>query len=267
MPNWVMNELTCIFQTKEELDAFKNKANTEGLYNSFIPMPTVLDGTRCPHLDPDAFIAQVNKRKGTNFLSLEGIVIEGIASQRANEMLKNVKAFIVLLETDIFSNESMMYSKKMIEDLKSYESILEKNIIIDEWDAEIATQLIQNLKAFEETGYHEWYAWNLDNWGVKWDAHDCKSKELTDFNTIIFNFNSPWGTPEHFVIKLSKLYPDATFEMVSGSIENDSHYEFTCVNGKFEETCSYDSFREAVEDGKWGGWDEWSVLLEESEEV
>jgi hypothetical protein len=214
MPNWVMNELTCIFQTKEELDAFKNKANTEGLYNSFIPMPTVLDGTRCPHLEPNAFIAQINNSRGTKFLTLEGIKLAG-----------------------------------------------------EKWDAEIATQLIQNLKAFEETGYHEWYAWNLDNWGVKWDAHDCKSKELTDFNTIIFNFNSPWGTPEHFVIKLSKLYPDATFEMVSGSIENDSHYEFTCVNGKFEETCSYDSFREAVEDGKWGGWDEWSVLLEESEEV
>ena len=25
MPNWVMNELTCIFQTKEELDAFKER--------------------------------------------------------------------------------------------------------------------------------------------------------------------------------------------------------------------------------------------------
>jgi len=212
MPNWVMNELTCIFQTKEELDAFKNKANTEGLYNSFIPMPTVLDGTRCPHLEPDVFIEQVNKNRGTKFLTLEGIKLAG-----------------------------------------------------EKWDAEIATQLIQNLKAFEETGYHEWYAWNLDNWGVKWDAHDCKSKELTDFNTIIFNFNSPWGTPEHFVKQLSKLYPNATFEMVSGSIENDSHYEFTCVDGKYEETCSYDNFREAVEDGKWGGLNEWVKLLEESE--
>ncbi len=207
-----MNELTCIFQIKEELDAFKNKANTEGLYNSFIPMPTVLDGTRCPHLDPDVFIEQVNKNRGTKFLTLEGIKLAG-----------------------------------------------------EKWDAEIATQLIQNLKAFEETGYHEWYAWNLDDWGVKWDAHDCKSKELTDFNTIIFNFNSPWGTPEHFVKQLSKLYPNATFEMVSGSIENDSHYEFTCVDGKYEETCSYDNFREAVEDGKWGGLNEWAILLEETE--
>ena len=102
---------------------------------------------------------------------------------------------------------------------------------------------------------------------MKWDAHDCKSKELTDFNTIIFNFNSPWGTPEHFVIELSKLYPDVCFEMVSGSIENDTHYEFTCEDGKFEETCSYETFREAVEDGKWGGMSEWAEFFEESEEI
>jgi hypothetical protein len=126
---------------------------------------------------------------------------------------------------------------------------------------------MQNIKAFEETGYHDWYSWNLTNWGVKWDAVRCTSKELSDFNTLVYTFDSPWGTPEHFVRQLSSLYPDATFEMVSGSIENDTHYEFTCSDGNFEETCSYETFKEAVEDGKWGGWDEWSVLLEESEEV
>ena len=214
MPNWVMNELTCIFQTPEEYNAFKMKANTEGLYASFFPMPEVLDGTRCPHLDPDAYIAQVNKHKGTNFLTLEGISLAG-----------------------------------------------------DEWDAEGAKQIIQNLKAFSETGYTNWYDWNMDNWGVKWEAKDCKSKDLPDFNTIVFSFDSPWGTPEHFVRELSTKYPTATFEMVSGSIENDMHYEFTCEDGKYEETCSYETFKEAVEDGKWGGMVEWAELLEESEEV
>jgi hypothetical protein len=214
MPNWVMNELTCIFQTQEEYIAFKNKANTEGLYNSFFPMPEVLEGTSSPHLAPGDFINGVNKRKNTNFITLE----------------------------EVASCD-------------------------DEWDAHRAKEIAQNIKAFEQTGYHDWYSWNLDNWGVKWDASNCKSKELSDFNTIIFEFDSPWGTPEHFVRELSKLYPDATFEMVSGSIENDSHYEFTCDNGKFEETCSYETFKEAVEDGKWGGIEEWQMLFEESEEV
>ena len=215
MPNWVMNELTCIFQTPEEYNAFKMKANTEGFFNSFIPMPTVLEGTISPHHKPEDFIARVNQNKGTNFLTLEGIA---------------------------FGSD-------------------------DTWDANFAKGLIQNLKAFEATGYHEWYKWNLDNWGVKWEASNCKSKELSDFNTIVFSFDTAWGCPEYFVREMSKLYPTATFEMVSGSIENDCHYEFTCADGNFEETCSYETFKEAVEDGKWGGWDEWTDMFEESEEV
>jgi hypothetical protein len=212
MPNWVMNELTCIFQTLEEYNAFKEKANTESLYNSFFPMPSVLEGTSSPHLAPGDYIDGVNKRKNTNFLTLEEVAT-----------------------------------------------------CDDEWDAHRAKEIIQNIKAFEQTGYHDWYTWNLDNWGVKWEASKCTSKELPDFFTIVFSFDSPWGTPEHFVRELSKLYPDATFEMVSGSIENDTHYEFTCEDGKYNETCSYETFKEAVLDGKWGGWNEWSEMFEESE--
>jgi hypothetical protein len=212
MPNWVMNQLTCIFQTPEEYNAFKEKANPESFYNSFIPMPPVLEGTLSPHIAPGDFINGVNKSKGTNFLTIEGVT---------------------------FSD--------------------------DKWDVERAKQIIKNIKAFEETGYHDWYSWNLTNWGVKWDAVRCTSKELSDFNTLVYTFDSPWGTPEHFVRQLSSLYPDATFEMVSGSIENDTHYEFTCCDGNFEETCSYETFKEAVVDGKWGGWNEWAEMFQEDE--
>lgn len=131
----------------------------------------------------------------------------------------------------------------------------------------IAQQSLKNQEAFNATGYYDWYQWSLDNWGVKWDASNLQTKELSDFHTIIYTFDSPWGTPEHFVVELSKLYPSCTFEMVSGSIENDCHYEFVCDNGRFEETCSYETFKEAVEDGKWGGMEQWAEMFEESEEV
>jgi len=207
-----MNELTCIFQTQEEYNVFKEKVNLEGLFNSFIPMPEVLDGTLSPHIAPGDFINGVNKRKNTNFITLE----------------------------EVASCD-------------------------DEWDSHRAKEIIQNIKAFEETGYHDWYSWNLNNWGVKWDAVRPTAKY--DLLTITFSFDSPWGCPEQFVRELSKLYPNANFEMVSGSIENDCHYEFTCEDGKFEETCSYETFKEAVMDGKWGGMAEWEMVFEESEEV
>ena len=209
-----MNELTCIFQTSEELQSFKSKVDEKNLYNSFFPMPEILQGTQSPNINEDKLILEYNKETNSTAMGL-------------TEIIKSNHSF--------FSG--------------------------------IAKQALKNQQAYIATGYTNWYDWSIHNWGVKWDASDNKVKELSDFNTVIYSFNSPWDTPEHFVIELSKLYPDAVFEMVSGSIENDTHYEFTCENGKFEETCSYETFKEAVEDGKWGGWDEWAELFEESEEI
>ncbi len=214
MPNWVMNELTCIFQGSEELQSFKSKVDEKNLYNSFFPMPEILQDTQSPDISVEKLILEYNEKTNLKAMGL----------------------------TEIIKSNHPLYSG-------------------------IAEQALKNQQAYIATGYTNWYDWSIDNWGVKWDASNLQAKELSDFNTVIYSFDSPWDTPEHFVIELSKLYPDACFEMVSGSIENDNHYEFTCENGKFEETCSYETFKEAVEDGKWGGWDEWAELFEESEEV
>ncbi len=213
MPNWVMNELTCIFETSEEYQSFKNKVDEKNLYNSFIPMPEILIDTQAPSVNVDKLILEFNK-EGNNATSLQDI---------------------------IDSNHH--------------------------WFSGVAQQALKNQQAKTVTGYSDWYEWCYANWGVKWDASNLKIKELSDFNTMVFSFDSPWGTPTKFVEELSKMYPDAIFELVAGSIENNDHYEYTCRNGNIELTCSYEDFRSAVEDGKWGGWDEWSDLLEESEEV
>jgi hypothetical protein len=133
------------------------------------------------------------------------------------------------------------------------------------WYSEIARQALKNQQAEIATGYSNWYSWALDNWGVKWDASRPTVKY--DLLTITFCFDSPWGCPEQFVKTLSEQYPEVNFYMISGSIENDCHYEFTADNGKIEEICSYETFKEAVEDGKWGGMEEWEMLFEESEEL
>lgn len=220
MPNWVMNELTCIFQTAEEYNAFKTKVTEknnkeeEEFFNIFVTMPEVLKGTQSPDVNAPKLIADFNKETGKSVTTLQEIV-------EANH----------------------------------------------HWFSSTAKAGIQNRLALASTGFSTWHEWNVKNWGVKWDASDFKIKELPDFNTVIYSFNTPWDTPESFVKTLSTLYPNATFEMVSGSIENDTHYEFVCEDGKFEETCSYETFKEAVEDGKWGGIKEWAILFEESEEI
>ena len=146
-----MNELTCIFQTQEEYNVFKEKVNLEGLFNSFIPAPT------------------------------------------------------------------------------------------DE----------------------DWNSWCSLNWGIDSEARNLTVKY--DLHTITFSFDTPHVCPEQFVLSLSKLYPAAKFNMITGSIENNYHFEFTCVNGWLILTKEYETFKEAVEDGKWGGIEEWPMLFEDEQ--
>jgi hypothetical protein len=213
MPNWVMNELTCIFQTKEECDSFMSKVDEDNFYNSFFPMPEILSETQSPDVNVNALILDYNRETNSTAMSL----------------------------TEIINSGHSLFTV-------------------------IAQQALKNQQAQIATGFTNWYDWSVDNWGVKWDASQVIVKKLPDFNTVIYSFNSPWDTPEKFVEGLSKLYPNVVFEMVSGSIENDNHYEFTCKDGKLEITCCYGSFREAVECGKWGGMAEWAEVFEESEE-
>ena len=62
-----------------------------------------------------------------------------------------------------------------------------------------------------------WYEWNTDMWGTKWDAHDINEWELLDDNTLYITFNTAWCPP-------IKLYDYMLNEKYS-------------VNASFEEEC------------------------------
>ena len=94
MPNWVMNELTCIFQTSEELQSFKSKVDEENFYNSFFPMPEILQGTQCPNVNVDKLILEYNK-EGFTAKTLQEIIESNHHwfSIQAEQALKNQQAF------------------------------------------------------------------------------------------------------------------------------------------------------------------------------
>jgi len=55
--------------------------------------------------------------------------------------------------------------------------------------------------------WFNWYTWNYDNWGTKWNACDGTREENSFF------FSSPWDHPTPIFLKLMKLYPKLTFEV------------------------------------------------------
>ena len=47
---------------------------------------------------------------------------------------------------------------------------------------------------------NNWYMWNVNNWGCKWDASECDGTFEDD--TLWFSFDTPWSPPQPVMDKL-----------------------------------------------------------------
>jgi hypothetical protein len=78
-----------------------------------------------------------------------------------------------------------------------------------------------------EKGIPNWYDWNIDNWGTKWNAGSCSYIEDN-----IVAFETAWSAPHPIVMALSEMYPDVEFLHVWA--DEDTGYNcgsITYVNG------------------------------------
>ena len=69
----------------------------------------------------------------------------------------------------------------------------------------------QNGKEHNCATVFNWYDWNCDNWGTKWDASETRIS--WDGSDLVINFDTAWDVPREFIEKLSHLYPDLTIEV------------------------------------------------------
>ena len=85
---------------------------------------------------------------------------------------------------------------------------------------------------------NDWYAWNVRNWGCKWDVavnDDDKylETELSDEDETFlhYHFNTAWGVADKALINLSSQYPDITLRL---SFEEETGWggEWVIKNGE-----------------------------------
>jgi len=57
-----------------------------------------------------------------------------------------------------------------------------------------------------------WYHWNIQNWGTKWDASDATIENETD-KEITFRFDTAWSSPAPVFLKVSEQYPELKFNL------------------------------------------------------
>jgi hypothetical protein len=62
----------------------------------------------------------------------------------------------------------------------------------------------QQLANIAKHGYKDWYDWNINNWGTKWDFA-LESIERTDANTVSGSFESAWSPPTTAYERLMEL--------------------------------------------------------------
>jgi hypothetical protein len=72
------------------------------------------------------------------------------------------------------------------------------------------------LQCLEETGFTDWYGWNVKHWGTKWNACDGKIEYMAaseGFSELEFTLNTAWSVPEPVWVELAQIFPDVVFTM------------------------------------------------------
>ena len=83
--------------------------------------------------------------------------------------------------------------------------------------AEIKEKMIENgvLNMYGITGEpdtDDWYNWNVDNLGTKWEKCDIDI-DNSDDEMLYVHFDSAWSPPSEFIAKLAKSYPDVNITL------------------------------------------------------
>lgn len=82
---------------------------------------------------------------------------------------------------------------------------------------------MQELKA---QGIPNWYDWNIENWGTKWNAYNISSTDE------YIRFDTAWSTPDKVIEALSEKFPDVEIRVKYA--DEDLGYNcgtYTCLNG------------------------------------
>lgn len=73
---------------------------------------------------------------------------------------------------------------------------------------------VLTFTAFHPMPKHEknWYDWNCENWGTKWDASDASIVKETS-RSIQYYFDTAWAPPIPIIEKMSKQFPKLKFTL------------------------------------------------------
>ena len=113
---------------------------------------------------------------------------------------------------------------RKVKDMQGNEIVVEVyRDIINEWDIQSAIKRgetppepipcnnatpDQQEELRRKYGHSDWYGWNCDNWGTKWD---CSDSHYTEEDKIL-QFQTPWACPQEIISEMAGMFPDLRFD-------------------------------------------------------
>ena len=105
-----------------------------------------------------------------------------------------------------------------------------------------------------------WYEWNLNNWGTKWDVNGVDIEDKGD--AIIIHTETAWSPPFAWALRVSRRIPDLTIIIKYRESGNELCGTYTALNGKennIDEELVYSSYE--------GESDEEDISVEENPQL
>ena len=89
----------------------------------------------------------------------------------------------------------------------------EKPSLLSFWNTVAPTDLTEYFtEASSDRNPLNWYVWNIDNWGTKWDAGHAEVSRDSE-TRVYYNFETAWSSPDAFYVALSEQWPTLDFSV------------------------------------------------------
>lgn len=160
---------------------------------------------------------------------------------KAEDLAAFVKKHIVTHKYDDGSSEDKLDFDTVIPSPKTVEECPAEYVMMD---AEEAKERHLGWDDNDPTNWFDWYHWNINNWGTKWNASNTSYPEADSIlaqgsTEIAIWLDTAWSPATPVYYKLQEMYPNLDIEVFYGDeggfFVGHLHYDGTdeCYNGDY----------------------------------
>lgn len=110
-------------------------------------------------------------------------------------------------------DEEMIKVLKEMELESDYKEVDLTHVESDNIYKNFNTSEMRDVFCYLKTGYQDWYEFNINNWGVKWNAFNTEIYTSFEKDLVEITFDTAWSTPEPIFDEIQRQNPHIDFDV------------------------------------------------------